>query len=295
MQPEWAVQQSIMSKFGTLDLNATDSSTGYRYQVLPDGFKVVPTLRVTQDNLSQADGSVLHPRWTSGAVAMITVEYLVASELVPDNQMIPGEVRPACNEELLAMDDQLTLYLNAIRTLVAGDDQRYLWTGSDGNPRMLTDIELLAWLEPTFPNQDDIQVTFALESPFPYAIDQTQTVTSISDGSNDNLLNDGTADFSPVIKAYGPFSSFTIANNTSGLEVDYDASRPGASSVGGGHYVELDFFRGTAFLDGSGADRIAGIVPSTTDFWKLLADPTTPNNISTSGCDIDILWQRAWA
>lgn len=296
MQPEWAVPQSIMSKFGTLLLNHTDSSSGRRYQVQPDGFRVVPTLRVTQDNLSQSDGSVLHPRWTSGAVAMMSIEYVIATDLSPADQTIPGDINPACDEDLLAMDDQLLLYINAMRTLTYADNQRYLWTGSDGNGRMLIDVELLAWSEPTFNDTAlPTTVTLALETPFPYAIDQTQTTTSISDGATDSLLNNGTADFYPVIKAYGPFTSFSIANTTTGLQLDYDDTRPGAVSVGGGDYAEIDFFRGTVFLNGDSSDLIAGIVPSTSDFWTLACDPAIGNIIAPTGCDIDILWNRAWA
>jgi Siphovirus-type tail component, C-terminal domain len=295
---EWAVPQAIQSKFGTLNLNATDPSTGYRYQVLPDGFQVVPSLRVVQQNLSQMDGAALHPRWTSGVVATMSVRYQVNRDLAPSSQVFGGEYDDACDADLLAMNDQLVKWLNGMRNLTYANDQRYLWTGSDGNGRMLTSVELLAWGTPTF-DDSETRLTFSLECPFPYAVDQTQQTTTFSDGS-ENVTNDGTADTWPVLQvaAASDCSGFTIENTTTGLEIVFDSTLPGASVLAAGHYLELNCFRGTAYLDGAGADYIAGIDPSLSDFFQLIATNGTPNALTFSSggtSSLTVLWNPAWA
>ena len=57
---------------------------------------------------------------------------------------------------------------------------------------------------------------------------------------------------------------------------------------------DMDFnghMRNTAYLDGDVANRKAGIVLSTSDFWPMVQGT---NTIHPEGCDIDVLWQSAW-
>lgn len=283
---EWEVPHTLTTTEGSLELNQVDAMTGRKYQIQPD-YKIVPAIRATTDNLAQADGSVLHTRWKTGLVASLTVHYL--QTLGADESYVP-----ACGATLREMHDDLMLHLNAIRQL--NGTQRLLWVPTDystggGLERMLDDIELLTWAEPVR-DGTETGVTFSIECPYPYAIDSVQTLTSIASGGSSTLTNSGSSDFLPVMKAYGPTSAFTITNSTTGLAVEYDSTRPGASSIAGGHYAELDFFRGTITLDGNVSFLDAGLVPTTTDFFPLAHGA---NQILASGAAIDVLWNLAWS
>jgi hypothetical protein len=77
---EWSVPHTIVTPQGSLDLNVVDPASKRKYLIQGANYKIVPSLRVTQDNISQADGSVLHPRWKTGLVVTMTVEYVIASD-----------------------------------------------------------------------------------------------------------------------------------------------------------------------------------------------------------------------
>jgi hypothetical protein len=290
---EWAVEHELTSDYGSLFFNRVDGSTGRVYRIQPDGYKMIPSLRVTQDNLSQADGSVLHPRWTSGLTTVMTVALNV--QINPDQG---PDYEPACEQDLREMMDDLILHLNAIRH-THDDNQRLYWTPSGlGDQQLLQNIELLAIWDPTTDLGGlETLVTFAIESPFPYCINSTQHSTDLADGVPTTLTNMGNAAFSPVIKVDGGTANWTITN-ADDLDPDgvpftvvYDASRPDAEPIPGS-YGEIDFFQGTIYNNGSGADLIAGIDPATTDFWHL--NPGD-NEITISGATATILWNDAWA
>lgn len=288
---EWDVAQKITSAIGDLPLNQIVGGDGQIYIVKPDGYKIIPSLRVTNDNLSMADGSLLHPRWKTGLVATIEVLYGLTGGL-PDYE-------PACGQLAREMHELLTSHLDALRSQHPGVAQRYFWTPSGyGQDRLIDDIQTLAWTEPSYDGAET-HVSFAIESPFPYGIDFTQTTTHIVDGATATLINLGSSDFMPVVKVNGPATAFVVGNTSvldsegNPLFLDYDGTRPGAHPIAGGNYIEFDFFRGTAFLNGSSADRSAGIVPTSTDFWPLQKGS---NDIILSGAaSIDILWNNAYS
>src|SRR5262249_44606909 len=99
--------------------------------------------------------------------------------------------------------------------------------------------------------------------------------------------------------------SFALANNSvldengQPLVIGYDSSRPGAVSVGSGHYAEIDTWRGSIFLDGDSADLTAGLTtvfdagppPRYCDFWKLAVGHNPPD----FDTDTVVLWAPAWA
>jgi hypothetical protein len=282
---EWSVPHTIVTPQGSLDLNVVDPATKRKYLIQGANYKIVPSLRVTQDNISQADGSVLHPRWKTGLVVTMTVEYVIASDGGVN-------VTPACDTDLREMHEALVTQLNALRSLQAAETQRLLWTPSGyGDQRLLDDIQLLSWPDP---GTGDIAtgVTFTLETPFPYAIDATQIDTEIADGATATITQLGTAEFLPVMRAHGPSTAFAIVNNTTGLLVSYDSTRPGAALIASGHYVELDFFKGTATLDGNVEFLDAGIAPDTTDYFPLVLGA---NEIAVSGADVTVLSNPAWS
>lgn len=294
---EFDVAHSLHTPGGNISLN---TATGDRYLIQSEDYKIIPSLRVTQDNISQADGSVLHPHWKTGLVATITVSYMQTSA--------PGaEDRPACGADLRLMHEALICALNSIRRLT-GAEQRLLWQPTGyGDQRMLDQIQLLSWPDPKYDlDGTEALVSFAVESPFPYAIDATQTTTPVGGSAGGTVLvtNSGNADFSPVVQVNGPFSSFVLKNITdldpagNPLQLVYNAALPGGVSVASGHYAEIDFFRGTVYLDGDGANLIGGIDPTQSDFWHLLTDQFLggPNIIQLSGAPSgQILSNNAWA
>lgn len=290
---EWDCPQWITSRFETLYLNATYAD-GRRYQVKPEDFKVVPSIRVTEDNLSQQDGSQVHPRFKTGIVVTMTVR------LQQQIGGLDGDYQPACDEMLVDMGEQIARVLNSIRDLTYADDQRYIWSPSGKANRMLQDIVLLAWPEPVFGGDTDPEpmVTFSFESPFPYAVDEAETTTVCAEGVAEAIDNNGSANIWPVCKVHGPFTAFTIVNSD-GFMLEYDGTRPGAQSVASGHYAEIDFFRGTIFLDGDSTDLIPGIDPLTTDFFTLLGSPYASETIEVTGgsggITMDVLWAPGYS
>lgn len=290
---EFDVLHTLVSKFGELEMGVADLVTGRAYKITSDGYKIVPSLRVTQDNISQEDGSVLHPRWTSGQVAIMKVEYWVMDVL--DDGTCPDGA-PACGQDLHEMDELLTLHLNAIRKQSTDPavNQRLRWQPTGyGDERMLDNIQLLQIWDPSYDlGGAQAAVTFAVESPFPYAIDATEIDTSLDDGIPTGIGNAGNADQSPVVRVAGPTAGFNLENLTTGEKFVYDSGRPGAAAIAAGHFAEIDFFRGTVFLDGDADDLVAGVDPIQTDYWKLGANTTS--SIWVVGASATVLSNNAW-
>lgn len=297
---EYDVPMRFETPGGTVELNVADPDTGRIYICRFDSYQIVPTLRVTQDNISQADGSVLHPRWKTGLVATFKVSYY----LRVSGTDAGVESEPACAQDLREMHEALIGALNSIRRF-EGATQRYFWQPTGyGDERMLDDIQLLSWPDPSYDLQGvEASVSFSVESPFPYAIDATEVDTDIADAATETITNIGDSDESPVIKVFGPSSGFTITNlddldeTGTPLAVVYDGSRPGAVNIASGHYAEIDFFRGTIFNDGDGADLIAGIDPTLTDFFHLKPVGVAPtgNRITITGASCTVLSNNAWS
>lgn len=292
---EWDVAQSIVSPFATLDLNAVlaalDTGNSPFYLVKPDGYQIVPgKYRAVVDSVSQADGSSLQPPFVDGLVATLTVEYWVT----PNGEL--AQLTAACAQDVREMHQTLMGVLNSLRvwTTDPNNMQRYLWTptGTGGAQRMLTNVLLASWPVPSVqPNQPLVSVTFELVTPFPYAIDATEIDTVIDSGASAALVNAGNAAQDPVMRVAGPTSGFTITNSTTGQEIIYDASRLGAVSIASGHFAEIDFFQGSIFLDGDGADLSAGLDPENTDLFPLEPGSQT---VGITGANVTVLSNAAW-
>lgn len=269
---EWDVPMTIQSPYATLELNQVLPLAGrnnaFYYLVAPDGYQVSPAkFRPVSDSIGQADGSSLQPPFIDGLVASLTVKFYVVT------RGVEGETEPACGEDLRLMNQTLMGVLNSLRSYTADPaaDQRYLWTPTGlGDRRMLTDILLASWPPPSYDGKE-VTVSFQLASPFPYAIDATEITTSIAAGGTAVVSNNGNASQSPVIRVHGPSTAFVVENLTTGQLVSYsDAADPGLLNVLAGHYVELDFFRGSATLSGgAGTDVISGIDFASSDWFKL--------------------------
>ena len=299
---EWSVPQTIVSPYMTLPLN-TPLPLGSRdneffFMVRPDGYKIVPAkFRLVQDSVSQADGSSLQQPLIDGMVATMKVEYWVAprgdlAALTIAGADSEGGVTPSA--DLVTMNEMLSGVLNSLRVWTAdpNNNQRYMWlpTGSGGIHRMLTNVLLVAWPEP---GQDPpiVSQTFSLGTPLPYAISESETTTDIAAGGSATITNPGNASVYPVFIIDGPTSSCTITNTTTGATIIYDASRPGASAIASGHFVEIDSFQGTVILDGSVDDTYIAAIDPTSVFFPLAPGAQT---ITAAGADIHIRWNPAY-
>ncbi len=119
-----------------------------------------------------------------------------------------------------------------------------------------------------------------------------------SDTGLEVITNTGNTDFYPVVRVFGATSFFQMFNESvvdlSGnpLVLQYDSGLPGAVAIGGGDYVEFNFFTGTAFLNGSGANRLAGVDMRYSDFFPLIPGD---NFLSIVGASALVLSNGSWA
>lgn len=314
---EWYVPHQLItpkyetvSDVGALDLNV---ASGWRYLIQPDGYSMVPSLRVTQDNISQMDGSVMHPRYTSGMVAAMRIAYYTTVDLASFRSGALDTTDPdsadsvACGDDLRIMHQRLSGHLNALRGLVR--PQRLLWEPS-GMPssqpghsplpwrRMLEDIQLLTWPQPQWDGLE-ASVSFSVESPYPYAVNEFETLVTIDDGETQLVTNSGNADFFPIVRVHGEAHYVRVVreiddDGTPGQQMVYDDTRPGAGEIIDGHYADFNFFKGTVFDsdDTDGAhDLIVGVDPLLSDFFSL---PPGDSNITAHGARVTIHMNSAW-
>jgi hypothetical protein len=154
---------------------------------------------------------------------------------------------------------------------------------------------------PTFTPGPPPTVTFTLDSQYPYAQDLNQTRTPCADGVLVNIDNTGSADYLPVFLVNmlnGAVSAlavhnFQIQNLTTGYQFIYDDALPGADPISaGGHYAEINTFKNTIYLDGSGANLKAGVDELNSEYFGLQVGT---NSLLITGCDMDVLWAPAWS
>lgn len=269
-------------------LGSISPEVGY-YSLRGDACSIGPSVRSTTDNVPQADGSIMHHRFLTGAQIQLTIELW-------EKGGSPGIV--ACDSVLRAMLDDL---MGAFRSLLnAGDNAgRLAWEVSGGATRMLDDVRLLIY--PTFnTSPGDPLVTVTIDSKYPYALDLEQTRTGIEDGVPFTITNGGTSMMLPVfqvnrldgVTSGSPVSSFTLSNNTTGIQFAFDSALPGASAIPAGAYGEVSCFDNTFFKNGDETNESPGILMLDSDYFAL--EPGD-NEIQIDGCDTDVLWQNAWA
>ena len=272
---DWSVAFNLTSKVYTddpepgteapdpLPLNQVWSLRGGEqviYRLRPDACSLTNSVRETKDFIPQSDGAILHRRFAGGMEMQLTIQMWLQGDII------------ACDFELQQMIDTLNGYLYGLMN--AGDNEgRVSWTPSGMSARMLDDIRLLSYpvesQSPGAPYETVVTVDCAL----PYAENLTQLTTALP-GTLANLGNRPTF---PVYQIYGPYDGFVLTNTTTGDVLEYDGTQPGASTVAALHYIEIDTFRNTMFLDGSGANRDAGLVMVDSDFSPLVPG----NNVMT--------------
>ncbi len=274
---DWSTLRTLTTPSQNLALNDT---AGPLYAVLNENCDGGADMRFTADNIPQGDGQLNHTSYLTG------YKMRLALALWTDSRTA------ACGGDAQEMLDTLGLSMNELRNPTG--TTRIIWTPEGMASRMLNDIVLVGRpIATTVPGRTDglVAVTFEICSTFPYEMAEQEITTSIAAEASADLDNDGNTAFWPVLKVYGPADGFTVTNNTTGLLLEYDGDQPGASMIGTGEYVEIDMFRGTAFLNGNQDNMLPGIDFLTSDFWPL--EPTT-NSVTINGADMDILWQAAW-
>lgn len=293
---EWDVPQFIASSDYEIDPNVLGSPrllpsgrVPY-YLVMIDNYQIVPAkLRTVADSISQADGSSIQSPYIDGLVATLELAFMVC----PAGAVDTSAAAPACAEDLRVMNEWLMALLNQLRDVPIDPlVQSYFWapTGASG-PRGLNGVILHAWPAPDFKNSPEVRVKFELASPYPYAVG-TGYFTTIADGANATIPNDGNCNNFPVARAHGPSTAFAITNFVTGRLVSYDSTRPGAAAIGAGHYAEIDFFAGTIYRDGDpNIDLIAGLDPAATDLFPI---PPGGQRVDVAGATVDMLSQDSW-
>jgi len=296
---DWTIPYTLTSPQGTLLFNQATGSpytSNANYLFLLDDEKCSETpgpLRISQDNIPQFDGWIIHPSFLQGMQLKLDVSFWIEGGGV-DNRI------PACDADLCVMWDTLLLHIKALTNPtildLVGGDCRIGYTPACAAARMIDRIQVIEW--PTVTKATPLtSAAFTLASTFPYEIDQAEdTPNLIDDGDTEVLVNNGNTDMYPVYRAHGPFTAFEILNQTTGLYIAYDgAFPPGSMSVASGHYIEIDTFRNTVYLDGSSANRLAAINMLVSDFFPLVPGSNSIEFASNSGsATLDVLWQSAW-
>lgn len=101
----------------------------------------------------------------------------------------------------------------------------------------------------------------------PYSFTYAQDVNDILDGQAKVISNLGNVGWWPVLRVYGPFTGFTITNNTTGESIAMGNSTP--MSIAAGHYVEIISKWETCVLDGNVRHLEGYLDVASTDFWQL--------------------------
>lgn len=244
---------TLETPYADLDFNAADGS----------GMKLVPEqcvakydIRSSKDNIPQQDGSILHRRFKTGYEVGLTVQLWSTQDQI------------ACGEALASYAEALD---GALSSLLNPPDQygRLKWTpagaGTFPGGRMFDDLRLLESPTPVQQAQGAMQVQFVLDTPFPYAIDQAERDIDV-DGTV-VITADGNSRYWPVVKVYAvgsPMTSFTLSNVDLGMSIQWDGA-----AVTVGEYVEVNMFNSTVFLNGDETNLIAGVDPTTSDFFWL--------------------------
>jgi hypothetical protein len=271
---EWEIPFSIISSYGELFLNESTP-----YLLLGEGCEALRRLRVVVDDIPQGDGQINHKRFTSGYEIQLEVALWNAARDAP-----------LCDQEARLAAEDLMLHLNA----VLNGSGRLIWTPTGLGDRRFLDEARLAEIGPwTTGNAFDSRIVFRLDSPFPYVMDLAQVEVELVDTVDQVITNNGTVTTFPVVRVDGPATAFDIDNLTTGESVHYDEALPGALPILAGHYIEFDFFRNTAYFDGSGDPAKAGIVIETSDFWSL--DPQIPTTVGIFGASGTLLYNHSYA
>lgn len=284
---EWDVPFRLTSEAGTLLLNQLTPDVGY-FVLNPVKCSTGLPPRVVNDDVPQGHGRIRHARWWPGYDTHLAVQMW---------ETIGEDGQPACGQRLREMGDILARHINALMVAKPwGQGARLFWQPTGyGDERMLRDVQLAGGR--TFDASQE-EVEFDIDTELPYAMDSTETITEIADGTTELIDNPGSVDFAPVMKLHGPTGLVTVINNSvldpdgNPLLVEYSDAMPGAVTIDGGDYVEVDHFRNTMILNGNSGDRDSGLNVEVSDYFPLVPGG---NLVEAVGGDVTVLSNGAWA
>lgn len=284
MIADWSRLTTLTTPAGNLTLNA---ASGDQYLLLNPRCDSGADLRVTFDNMPQADGQMNHTQYLTGYKMRIAVA-------------LWKDGAPACGGDAQTMLDTLGAHIDALRNPTGTDVTRIIWTPEGMASRMVNEINLMEKaVVTTEPGGTEgiVTVSFGVVSPFPYEMSEAEqtpaTLTGVTGWPDTSITNDGNTTFYPVFRVHGPTAEFWLYNHTTGKQLHYDSGNIGASYIGTSEYVEIDMFRGTVVLNGDqDAGYIAGIDFAETDFWGLIPGENAVALVGASTADI--LWNDAW-
>lgn len=284
---EWdCIPFDFVTPQGQMDWNIPAAPGDPLYLLVKESCQAVSAQRVTKDNIPQKDGSILHKRFRTGYEITFKINYYETTE------------QPACGAVLVDMHDVMMRHLRS----VLNESGRVIYTPSGQAARFFDEVR---WLREVVTEVQTglTAVTFALDTPFPYALDFAQIETEI-DTSPTTLTNLGSAPMFPVIRVDGPTCGFTIINydnlddQGNPKQFIYDADFPGAQCIGAGDYAEIDTFRDTIYLNGDEDNLKDGVDIENSDFFELVVgdnDIVVLGEGTEPAPTVTFLWAAAWA
>jgi hypothetical protein len=300
---QWDVPIDLLTPEGTLRFNEATgvpfTSSDYYYFLLQSrACNAAPApLRFSADPIPQDDGEIIRRTFKPGYTVNLAVELWTLKQ----------DTAPACDADLTVMWDTLLLHVNALVNPEVED----LYTGQcrlhaslpGVAERTFDKVRLSEWPVSSFDGPELAAVnvaTFQLQTEYPYAIDSAEVLSPkrLNVGDTITFTNRGTHRMYPVFRVYGPYTEFTLLNNTTGKYITYFNGLPGASSVAAGHFIEIDTWRNSVYLDATAASRKPGIDFANSDFFPLEPGDNALQfgAIGGSGAThVDVLWQAAWA
>lgn len=202
--------------------------------------------------------------------------------------------------------EQVTQSLDAIAAAMPLRDLDTLIV-SDGMKRQ-ADVQLSAQVLPKRrPTGATISIPLKAPDPLRYAVSQSYVKLGLPSTSGGRSLpfmlpssldatvtsgqalapNDGNASVAPVARIVGPVSQGVLTNATTGERLRVNAD------IGDGHFLDLDFGRHTALLDGASTRR--GAIEG--DWWSLIPGDNTVQfgaAVYQAGASAEIWWRSAW-
>lgn len=289
-------------------ITSQNLQTGPQWILEQSGSAMGAAKRLARDGMPQKPGEIIHRKYRTGVAAQLralAVDVKAGITAAPTTV----EIAPACDEDLVDLFDLLSQHLHSIENA----DGRLTWLPSNKADRML---DFVRWIGADAGGGGGFQsitteresvvftgIQFGLLTPFPYGLDRAQVTTCLGgatpncSGSPSTVLitNTGSSEMWPVIRVYGPFSSFQIdrESTVTGITQSFIWSDafPGAPTIGTSHFLELDFFRETAYVDADQANAKPGIDIPNSDFWPLeIGD----NILTIAGASADVFWQNAY-
>lgn len=271
---DWSVPFRLETPDGNITFNNVTDQVGPF--LVSEACVAQYQVRSSKDNIPQADGSIIHRKFKTGYEIGLTVE------------LWQSDVAVACGPEVSEMGDELDGLLSS---LLNPPDQlgRLVWTPRGGTARMFNEVSLMNAPVAQQPDDAPIRVVFTLETAFPYAMEEAEQDETTAPGTSTITVPGNTPTW-PVLRVQGGgggVSTFIVSNVDLGAALYYDGA-----TIPAGQYLEINMFNNTAFLNGDGANYIAGFDPELSDFFPLLPGD---NQIDINTATVDWLINGAWA